>query len=126
MTRVAIVVAALALAGCASLPDTIQNGDPRDEVAALTAFTIADLQSARDLAQSADDKIAVMCWTDLLASAERLQSVAARGSIGVATKWQIARNMRRNEREACDAIVSDARSTLFRIAGRLGVVIPGL
>ena len=60
------------------------------------------------------------------ASAERLQSIAARGSIGIATKWQIARNMRRNEREACDAIVSDARSTLFRIAGRLGVAIPGL
>ncbi len=120
------VALAAALAGCAGLSDTVQNGDPRDEIAALTAFTIADLQSARDLAQSADDKIAVMCWTDLLASAERLRAVAARGSIGAATKWQIARNMRRNEREACDAIVSDARSTLFRIAGRLGVAVPGL
>lgn len=126
MKTIATIAVALALGACSSLPDTVQNGDPRDEIAALTAFTIADLQSARDLAQSADDKIAVMCWTDLLASAERLQSIAARGAVGIATKWQIARNMRRNEREACDAIVSDARSTLFRIAGRLGVAIPGL
>lgn len=124
--RTAVLAAALALSACGSLDGTVRDGDPRDEIAALTAFTIADLQSARDLAQSADDKIAVMCWEDLLASAERLQAVAARGSIGVATKWQIARNMRRNEREACDAIVSDARSTLFRIASRLGVAIPGL
>lgn len=126
MKTIATIAVALALGACSSLPDTVQNGDPRDELRALAAFTVDDLRSARDLAEASDDRIAVMCWTDLLASAERLQSIAARGAVGIATKWQIARNMRRNEREACDAIVSDARSTLFRIAGRLGVAIPGL
>ena len=76
--RAAVLAAALALSACGSMDGTVRDGDPRDEIAALTTFTIADLQSARDLAQSADDKIAVMCWTDLLASAERLQAVAAR------------------------------------------------
>lgn len=121
-----VLAAMLSLAACGTLPGAIDNGDPRDELRALAAFTVDDLRSARELAEASDDKIAVMCWTDLLASAERLQAVAARGAVGIATKWQIARNMRRNEREACDAIVSDARSTLFRIAGRLGVAIPGL
>ena len=126
MKTLATLAVALALGACASLPETVQDGDPRDELRALAAFTVDDLRSARELAEASDDKIAVMCWTDLLASAERLQAVAARGAVGIATNWQIARNMRRNEREACDAIVSDARSTLFRIAGRLGVAIPGL
>ena len=126
MKTLATIAAALALSACAGMPETVQDGDPRDELRALAAFTVDDLRSARDLAEASDDRIAAMCWTDLLASAERLQAVAARGAVGIATKWQIARNMRRNEREACDAIVSDARSTLFRIAGRLGVAIPGL
>lgn len=122
---ISAMVLAAALAGCAGLPDTVQNGDPRDELAALSAFALDDLRGARDLAESADDPIAVMCWTDLIAAAERLQAVSQQRVIGVATKWQLARNLRRSERDACDAIVSDARSTLFRIAGRLGA-IPGL
>lgn len=121
-----MIVCALLLGACAGLSDTVQNGDPRDEIRALTAFAIDDLRGALALAQDADDQIAAMCWTDLLKAAERLKSVADHQAIGVATKWQLARNVRRGEREACDAIVSDARSRLFRIAGRLGVAIPGL
>ena len=126
MKIIATIAVALALGACSSLPDTVQNGDPRDEIRAITAFAIDDLRSAKALAEANSDPIAVMCWGDLLTAAERLQSVASQPVIGVATKWQIVRNMRRNDHEACDALVSDARSTLFRIAGRLGVAIPGL
>ncbi len=122
------VIAALILGGCATSPldGTVRDGDPRDEIRALAAFALDDLRGARALAEASDDKIAVMCWSGLIDAAERLQAVAEQRVIGPATKWQIARNLRRNDHEACDALVSDARSTLFRIAGRMGVAIPGL
>lgn len=127
MRKALVLALTLTTAACAgNLPETIQNGDPRDEIAALSAFAIRDLQTANRLAAAKNDRIAVMCWSDLIETAELLRTIASDGVIGPATKWQIARNLRRSEHEACDALVSDARSTLFRIAGRLGVAIPGL
>ena len=117
--KVIYAALSLLLAGCASAP----GSEVRDDIRALTAFTIEDLRSARDLARASDDPIAEMCWSDLLRAAERLQSVASAGTVGVATRWQIARNIRRNDHEACDALVSDAKSTLLGIAGRLGVIV---
>jgi len=125
--RRALMLSGLALvAGCAALEGTARDGNPRDEIRALTAFALDDLRGARALAEASDDRIAAMCWSGLIEAAERLHAVAEQRVIGPATKWQIARNLRRNDHEACDALVNDARSTLFRIAGRMGVAIPGL
>lgn len=124
MRTTLMMIAVAALAGCTGLPETVRDGDPRDEIRAITAFALDDLRGALALAEANDDPIAAMCWGDLIKAAERLQSVADQKAVGVATKFQLVRNLRRNDLEACDALVNDARSTLFRIASRLGVAVP--
>lgn len=126
MGRGIVLAGFLLVSACGTIEGTVQDGDPRNEIRALAAFALDDLRGARALAEASDDRIAAMCWSGLIDAAERLQAVVEQRVIGPATKWQIARNLRRNDHEACDALVSDARSTLFRIAGRIGVAIPGL
>lgn len=123
MKTIGAIALALSIGACANIDTT---GDAKDDAKALAAFAVDDLKYALADAKEHDDQIAAMCWADLLKSAERLQAIAERPNIGVAQSWQIARNARRNQHEACDAIVNDAKSSLFKIASRLGVAIPGL
>ncbi len=121
--KVAAILLALALSACAG-PAVVQDGDPSGELKALASLAVDDLKNAKALAEAADDPIAVMCWGALLKHAERAQALAERGHVGVAEKWQIARNLRRgeDERDACSVLVDDARQSVLRIVTRLGAV----
>lgn len=124
MKKLLVLLAALALSACASTTDVAERIEGNDEFKALAALAVDDLKNAKELAESADDPIAAMCWGSLLKHAERAQALAAREKIGVAEKWQLVRNLRRgeDERDACSVLVDDARQSVLRLVTRLGSV----
>lgn len=60
-----------ALGGCASVPGS------QDTVAALRAFAVRDLSTARDIAVAGGDKAGAQCLTYLAAKAEALAAAPA-------------------------------------------------
>lgn len=130
--RSIIILAALALSACGTLPGTIDNSDPRDEIAAVAAFALDDLRAAKAAAEAQDDEAAALCWGAL---ADHVEAVPARVSgptIGAATAYQRVRHARRlydrgpPERVhiACAAMLDDAKGTLLRLSRLLRLAIP--
>lgn len=134
MIRALALLAALALAACGTLPDTVDNGDPRDEFAAIAAFALEDLRAAKVAAEAQDDEAAALCWGALADYVETVPGKVSGPTIGAATVYQRARHARRiidrgpPERVhiACAAMLADARSTLLRLSRLVRVAIPGL
>lgn len=116
--RAFVLLAALALAGCAVGPLQV---DPEHEKAeAVLDFTLADVRAARASAERWGDPKYARCWAtleDWLANLPEFTTV-----IGGATAVQKARNVRRilEQRDeevtaACAPIVMDAQTTVGRL-----------
>lgn len=135
MKTIATIAVALALGACSSLPDTVQNGDPRDEIAALTELAKTDIESALSDARAHKDKAAVLCYSELLDKIEDLPKLTASRVVGPVSAFQKARNIRKRIDEgvsedveiACAALANETRGTLRRIVRLVGGgVVPGL
>lgn len=129
------LLVALGLAGCGTLPNTVQNGDTQDEVEALVQFASDDLRAALADANAHGDVIAATCWSKLLEKVDDLPRLTEGRVIGAASAYQKARNIRRrvdagwsdDVRLACAALADDGRSVLARLLRRIGgTAIPGL
>ena len=126
------LAAFLALAACGTLPGTIDNGDPRDEIAAVADFALEDLRAAKAAAEAQDDEAAALCWGALADYVETVPAKISGPTIGAATVYQRARHARRvydrgpPERVhiACAAMLDDARSTLLRLSKLLRIASP--
>jgi len=121
-------IAALSLAGCASLPDTDEEvaADPADSfLGDLSRFTANDLDTAIVLAES--DPIAKQCYVYLRGKvgSGSGDSVEIKGLVSA---YQSARNVRRRIGDgpsdeftlACGPLITDARRNLLKVAGRIG------
>lgn len=134
MIRALAVLAALALAACGTLQGTVDDGNPRDELAAIAAFALEDLRAAKAAAEAQDDQAAALCWGALADYVETVPAKVSGPTIGAATVYQRARHARRiidrgpPERVhiACAAMLADARSTLLRLSRLVRVAVPGL
>lgn len=129
MKTVLALVLAAALAACStvqSLPDVVDNGDARDEVAALLKLTKADLEMALQLATDHDDPAGVQCYSMLLTKIDGVAEFAAMPSAGVVSAYEKARILRRrvegrsgeDVRVACSALVNDSAGVVLRLVRR--------
>jgi hypothetical protein len=110
------------------LPGSVQNGDTQDEIVAATSFLERDLTEAKASADAWGDRSASQCWGVLLDHVKALPGKTESKVVGLAGAYQRARNGRRiydagmpeDIHIACAPMVSDAKSTLFRLAKLAG------
>lgn len=120
MTRhpgaLALVLAALALAGCGITP-----ANPFTEFAPLTtkiaAFTAADVQTALDDANKNDDVVGALCWGTVQKALPALQPPKAAGG---ATAIQLGRDVQRKLPDIADACANILPTGLVSLAGLVG------
>lgn len=117
------------------LSGTVRDGDTQDEIVAATSFIQRDLEEAKASADAWGDRSASQCWGALLERVQALPGKTESKVVGLAGAYQRARNGRRvydagipeDIHIACAPMVSDAKSTLFRLAklaGGIGLPIP--
>ena len=110
LTRwIPIALLALVLSACSGLPKDVAE------------FTTTDLERALVLAEG--DKAATNCWSTLLPYAEAATERDTPEAVGIASRFQKIRNLRRTLRAgipeevsiACAPLVVDTQKTLLRL-----------
>ena len=120
------LAAALMLAGCAGATAELNRitSEVNKNVIEVSKFAVVDLRSALKSAQAHNNRIAVMCWTELIKVAERGQTEGAFEIKGPISAFQQALNLSRlvtgklseDLQIACAPLFLDVQAILARLA----------
>ena len=126
-----VVVAALALSGCAQGIAAVSGKIQTD--ADFNELVLADVQAAIVLATQANDELALMCWNYLeaftLENAPDAENPAGK-VVGAFSAYQKARNVRRTVIEVevsdqfrleCGPMLTDSMGALGRLGVRIAI-----
>ena len=132
-TSIAEVKASAAVSTPGSTPSTA------DPVEVLRQFTINDLSDAKADADSHADKIASMCYAELIVTVRSLPNPTPQKIMGAFSAFQAGRDVVNGVKSlqsglpqalniACAPLVLDAQNTVLMLARKVGIVagVPGL